>query len=314
MENMVNHNEMGLSFENHQPKGVVEAGGDKEELFGIGDLELGILMEDNDQNGPLNNNNRNDCRVHNSKNKNKKERVHRHSKEQIQILKSLYKQCPHPDEKQRKELSQLLNMKKSQIKYWFQNQRSYKKIKTERHDNEQLKEENDRLRIDNAIIQKKITNMVCSKCRGDDNQMSQLLSSLECSMRDLREEKSHMEQEIQHLQTHIDKSGGGFAGLARLQTQSSSGSSLSTNVAAAAAPIGTSFMTGGSSSASSVVSHENALAHALRSTGQVPSMEDIVSGRISAADPWLGGRITRGGYRPKKKSVRDVDVDGGDDE
>ncbi|KAK1320973.1 Homeobox-leucine zipper protein HDG7 [Acorus calamus] len=205
-------------------------------------------------------------------------------------------------------------MKKSQIKYWFQNQRSYKKIKMERHDNEQLKEENDRLRIDNAIIQKKITNMVCSKCRGDDSQMSLLLSSLECSMRDLREEKSHMEQEIQHLQMHIDKSGGGFAGLACLQTQSSSGSSLSTNVGAAAAPIGTSFMTAGSSSASSVVSHENALAHALRSMGQLPSMEDIVSGRISAADPWLGGRITRGGYRPKKRSVRDVDVDGGDDE
>ncbi|KAK1297218.1 Homeobox-leucine zipper protein PROTODERMAL FACTOR 2 [Acorus calamus] len=278
---MVNHNEMGFSFNNHQPEEVIEAGGDNEELFDIGDLDLG----------------------------------------------------------QMKELSQLLNLKKSQIKYWFQNQRSYEKIKTERHDNEQLKGENDRLRIDNSILQKKIANTVCSKCRGDDNQMSLLLSSLECSMRELRLQNSHMEEEIQHLQTNIDKTltqslsgsgGSGFARLAHLQNQSSAGLFNTTNVAAPP-PTGTNFMNVGSSS-SSVPQHafprqtmmDNSRAHggmrfvgstyASRSTGQVPSMQDIVSGRISVADPWLGGRITHGGHRPKKKSVRDDNENGNDDD
>ncbi|KAK1320975.1 Homeobox-leucine zipper protein ROC3 [Acorus calamus] len=352
---MDNHNEMGFSFNNHQPEEVIEAGGDNEDLFDIGDLDLGFLMGDSDYNGPLKNNsynininnnnminNSNINSIPTSKNKKKKEKINRHSKEQIQILQSLFKQCPHPDERRMKELSQLLNLKKSQIKYWFQNQRSYEKIKTERQDNGQLKDENDRLRIDNSILQKKIANMVCSKCRGDDNQMSLLLSSLECSMRQLREQNSQMEEEIQHLQTNIDKTstqsllgggggGGGFTRLAHLQTQSSAGLFNSTTNVAAAAPIGTNFMHVGSSS-SSVPQHafprqtmmDNARAHggmrfvgstyASRNTDQVPSMQDIVSGRISVADPWLGGRITHGGHRLKKKSVRDDNENDNDDD
>jgi homeobox-leucine zipper protein len=45
---------------------------------------------------------------------------------------SFFKECPHPDDKQRKELSRELGLEPLQVKFWFQNKRTQMKasIKT----------------------------------------------------------------------------------------------------------------------------------------------------------------------------------------
>ena len=41
---------------------------------------------------------------------------------------SLFKECPHPDEKQRLELSKRLCLETRQVKFWFQNRRTQMKV------------------------------------------------------------------------------------------------------------------------------------------------------------------------------------------
>lgn len=41
-----------------------------------------------------------------------------------------FKECPHPDDKQRKELSRELSLEPLQVKFWFQNKRTQMKVLT----------------------------------------------------------------------------------------------------------------------------------------------------------------------------------------
>lgn len=40
----------------------------------------------------------------------------------------MFKECPHPDDKQRMKLSQDLGLKPRQVKFWFQNRRTQMKV------------------------------------------------------------------------------------------------------------------------------------------------------------------------------------------
>lgn len=40
----------------------------------------------------------------------------------------MFKECPHPDEKQRLQLSRELSLAPRQIKFWFQNRRTQMKV------------------------------------------------------------------------------------------------------------------------------------------------------------------------------------------
>ena len=62
------------------------------------------------------------------KNRKKKKRYHRHSQFQIQEMERVFKECPHPDEKQRLELSRELKLDPRQVKFWFQNKRTQVKV------------------------------------------------------------------------------------------------------------------------------------------------------------------------------------------
>ncbi|CAD5317086.1 unnamed protein product [Arabidopsis thaliana] len=96
----------------------------------------------------------------------KKKRYHRHTAQQIQRLESSFKECPHPDEKQRNQLSRELGLAPRQIKFWFQNRRTQLKAQHERADNSALKAENDKIRCENIAIREALKHAICPNCGG----------------------------------------------------------------------------------------------------------------------------------------------------
>ncbi|GJN09427.1 hypothetical protein PR202_ga27433 [Eleusine coracana subsp. coracana] len=84
---------------------------------------------------------------------NKKKRYHRHTQHQIQEMEAFFKECPHPDDKQRKELSRELGLEP------LQNQH-------ERQENAQLRAENDKLRSENMRYKEALSTASCLSCGG----------------------------------------------------------------------------------------------------------------------------------------------------
>ncbi|XP_059647178.1 homeobox-leucine zipper protein HDG11 [Cornus florida] len=96
----------------------------------------------------------------------KKKRYHRHTAHQIQRLEAMFKEFPHPDEKQRLQLSRELGLAPRQIKFWFQNRRTQMKAQHERADNCALRSENDKIRCENIAIREALKNVICPSCGG----------------------------------------------------------------------------------------------------------------------------------------------------
>ncbi|GFP88479.1 homeobox-leucine zipper protein hdg11 [Phtheirospermum japonicum] len=96
----------------------------------------------------------------------RKKRYHRHTAHQIQRLESMFKECPHPDEKTRNILSRELGLHPRQIKFWFQNRRTQMKAQHERADNCALRAENDKIRCENIAIREALKNVICPSCGG----------------------------------------------------------------------------------------------------------------------------------------------------
>ncbi|XP_058092975.1 homeobox-leucine zipper protein ROC2-like isoform X2 [Magnolia sinica] len=96
----------------------------------------------------------------------RKKRYHRHTQHQIQEMEAFFKECPHPDDKQRKELSRELGLEPLQVKFWFQNKRTQMKTQHERHENTQLRSENEKLRTENMRYKEALSNASCPNCGG----------------------------------------------------------------------------------------------------------------------------------------------------
>ncbi|KAJ4973997.1 hypothetical protein NE237_007171 [Protea cynaroides] len=96
----------------------------------------------------------------------RRKRYHRHTARQIQELEAVFKECPHPDEKQRSQLSRDLGLEPRQIKFWFQNRRTQMKSQHERADNCSLRAENDKIRCENIAIREALRNVICPNCGG----------------------------------------------------------------------------------------------------------------------------------------------------
>ncbi|KAF4383804.1 hypothetical protein F8388_023496 [Cannabis sativa] len=94
----------------------------------------------------------------------KKKRYHRHTARQIQEMEALFKECPHPDDKQRMKLSQDLGLKPRQVKFWFQNRRTQMKAQQDRNDNQILRAENETLKNENFQLQAALRNASCPNC------------------------------------------------------------------------------------------------------------------------------------------------------
>lgn len=96
----------------------------------------------------------------------RKKKYHRHTPNQIQELEGFFKECPHPDEKQRLELSKRLGLETKQVKFWFQNRRTQMKTQLERHENIILRQENDKLRAENNMMKDAVASPMCNQCGG----------------------------------------------------------------------------------------------------------------------------------------------------
>ncbi|EOA14997.1 hypothetical protein CARUB_v10028346mg [Capsella rubella] len=100
------------------------------------------------------------------KKKKKRTKYHRHTSYQIQELESFFKVCPHPNEKQRLELGKKLTLESKQIKFWFQNRRTQMKTQLERHENVILRQENEKLRVENGFLKESMRGSLCIDCGG----------------------------------------------------------------------------------------------------------------------------------------------------
>ncbi|CAF1806785.1 hypothetical protein HID58_058495 [Brassica napus] len=124
----------------------------------------------------------------------KKKRYHRHTPQQIQELESVFKECPHPDEKQRLDLSRRLNLDTRQVKFWFQNRRTQMKTQIERHENSLLRQENDKLRAENMSVREAMRNPMCGNCGA-----SAVLGEISLEEHQLRIENSRLKDELDRL-------------------------------------------------------------------------------------------------------------------
>ncbi|XP_054778062.1 homeobox-leucine zipper protein ROC8-like [Prosopis cineraria] len=91
---------------------------------------------------------------------------HRHTPYQITQLEAFFKECPHPDENQRRQLGRELGLDPKQIKFWFQNKRTQTKTQHERQDNAMLRAENERMQCENIAFREALKNLICPSCGG----------------------------------------------------------------------------------------------------------------------------------------------------
>ncbi|EXB88451.1 Homeobox-leucine zipper protein MERISTEM L1 [Morus notabilis] len=124
----------------------------------------------------------------------KKKRYHRHTQRQIQEMEAFFKECPHPDDKQRKELSRELGLEPLQVKFWFQNKRTQMKAQHERHENSILKAENEKLRAENNRYKEALSNATCPNCGGPA-----ALGEMSFDEQHLRIENARLREEIDRI-------------------------------------------------------------------------------------------------------------------
>ncbi|RAL43596.1 hypothetical protein DM860_017339 [Cuscuta australis] len=103
-----------------------------------------------------------------SSSKKGKKQYHRHSSKQIQQLESYFRECQHPDDNQRRQLSMELGLEPKQIKFWFQNKRTQTKAQSEKADNNGLRTENERIHCENLAMREALKSIVCPKCDGEE--------------------------------------------------------------------------------------------------------------------------------------------------
>ncbi|XP_021766927.1 homeobox-leucine zipper protein PROTODERMAL FACTOR 2-like [Chenopodium quinoa] len=124
----------------------------------------------------------------------KKKRYHRHTQHQIQEMENFFKECPHPDDKQRKELSRRLSLEPLQVKFWFQNKRTQMKAQHERSENQQLRNENEKLRADNIRFKEALSNATCPNCGGPA-----AIGEMSFDEQQLRIENARLREEIDRI-------------------------------------------------------------------------------------------------------------------
>ncbi|XP_028183811.1 homeobox-leucine zipper protein MERISTEM L1-like isoform X1 [Glycine soja] len=124
----------------------------------------------------------------------KRRRHTRHTLHQISEMEAFFKECPHPDEKQRKALGRELGLVPLQIKFWFQNKRTQVKSQQERYENNLLRVENDKLRAENSRYRNALSNTSCPNCGAPTT-----LGEMSFDEQQLRMENARQKEEIDSM-------------------------------------------------------------------------------------------------------------------
>ncbi|CAA7406600.1 unnamed protein product [Spirodela intermedia] len=132
----------------------------------------------------------------------KKKRYHRHTAHQIQEMEAMFKECPHPDDKQRLKLSQELGLKPRQVKFWFQNRRTQMKAQQDRADNVMLRADNESLKSENYRLQAAMRNVICPSCGGPA-----VFGEVSFDEQHLRLENARLKDELERLSCIISRYG-----------------------------------------------------------------------------------------------------------
>ncbi|XP_021627145.1 homeobox-leucine zipper protein GLABRA 2 isoform X2 [Manihot esculenta] len=140
----------------------------------------------------------------NVKKKKKRKKYHRHTIEQIREMEAFFKESPHPDEKQRQQLSKQLALSPRQVKFWFQNRRTQIKAIQERHENSLLKTEMEKLREENKAMRETINKACCPSC-GMATTSSETDTSLTTEEHHLRIENAKLKAEVEKLRAALGK-------------------------------------------------------------------------------------------------------------
>ncbi|KAJ8634737.1 hypothetical protein MRB53_009004 [Persea americana] len=143
------------------------------------------------------NNNRGASSSHNGHNQSlsgRKNSYHRHTQSQINALEALFKECPHPDDKQRRELAQQLSLEPLQVKFWFQNKRTQMKNHNDRYESTNLRTENELLRMENMRYKEALSSMMCHTCSGPIT-----IGETTYNEEQLRLENTRLREEIQRI-------------------------------------------------------------------------------------------------------------------
>nr|XP_011469296.1 PREDICTED: homeobox-leucine zipper protein HDG11-like [Fragaria vesca subsp. vesca] len=117
---------------------------------------------------------------------------HRHTSQQIQHLEAFFKNCPHPDDSQRRQLSQELGLEPQQIKFWFQNKRTQTKTQTKRADNSALRAENSRIQCENYAVKEALKNVICPACGFGEQDRQKSLQKLKLENAKLKDEHDYV--------------------------------------------------------------------------------------------------------------------------
>ncbi|KAL3632976.1 hypothetical protein CASFOL_025960 [Castilleja foliolosa] len=114
----------------------------------------------------------------------------------------LFKESPHPDEKQRLELSKQLGLDPRQVKFWFQNRRTQIKAIQERHESSLLKTEIDKLRDENKDLRNNVKKAPCPNCGFASSSKDTITDTEE---QKLRIENASLKAEVEKLRSIIEK-------------------------------------------------------------------------------------------------------------
>ncbi|KAL2558592.1 Homeobox-leucine zipper protein ANTHOCYANINLESS 2 [Forsythia ovata] len=156
---------------------------------------MGRAMEDENRSGSDNMGNASgDDRENPGNRSSKRKNNYRHTPFQTQELETSFKENPHPDEKARRDLGRRLGLEERQVKFWFQNRRTQMKSQVEHYENSILKQENDKLCVENIAMKEAIRNPICGKCGGPA-----ILGELQMEQHQLIIENARLRDELNWL-------------------------------------------------------------------------------------------------------------------